>query len=53
MSYEDPPLLPHDAAAAALEAVLGGDLPEYDPNRVIIGLGLYDIIAGSWSSGLC
>jgi hypothetical protein len=42
MSYEDPPLLPHDAAAAAFEAVLGGDLPEYDPNSVLIGLGLYD-----------
>jgi hypothetical protein len=42
MSYEDPPLLPHDAAAATLEAIVGGDLPEYDPNRVLIGLGLYD-----------
>jgi hypothetical protein len=42
MSYENPTLLPHDAAATAFEAVLGGDLPKYDPNSVLIGLGLYD-----------
>ena len=42
MRYEDPPLLPHDVAAATFEAVLGGELPEYDPNQVLIGLALYD-----------
>jgi hypothetical protein len=42
MQYEDPPLVPHGVAAATLEAVLGGELPEYEPNSVLIGLALYD-----------
>ncbi len=42
MMYEDPPLLPHDVVTATLEAVLVGEVPEYDPNSVLIGLALYD-----------
>jgi hypothetical protein len=40
--YHDPPLLPHDVVAATLEAVLVGEVPEYDPNGVLIGLALHD-----------